>query len=147
MSETILKLIPESPSYVPDKPQQDRANTILKNIYKNAQIELITSDTIEFVDQGENFESVSCNLCGKTIDIEYWQNAMDKAYERQFKELVFKTPCCHKQTSLNALSYNSPAGFAKFLITVTDAESKAKPEDLEELQKVLATRLKTVWAH
>jgi len=147
MSETVLKLIPESPSYVPGKPQQDNAKAFLSRVYTNNQFELVTTDTIEFVDQGENFESVSCNLCGKTIDIEYWQTAMDIAYEKQFEDLAFNTPCCHNQTSLDALSYRSAAGFSKFVINVRNPETKIQPRDLEDLQQILGTKLKTVWAH
>jgi hypothetical protein len=147
MSETVLKLIPESPSYIPSKPQQDSAKALLSKVYRNNQIEFATTDTIEFVDQGENFESVSCNLCGKTIDVEYWQIAMDTAFQNHFEDLAFNTPCCNKQTSLNALYYHSAAGFSKFVIIVTNPETKIQPKDLEDLQQVLGTKLKTVWAH
>lgn len=107
----------------------------------------MTSDTLEFVDQGENFESVSCNLCGQILDIEFWQTSMDKAYEKQFEDLALTTPCCDRPTSLNALSYQWPAGFAKFVIAIAEAEKEVGPEDLEKLQLVLGTKLKTIWAH
>src|SRR6188474_2996206 len=76
ISSTVLKLFPTDPSYVPDKIKQANAKTFLNKIYKKEQIEFIITDTIEFVDQGENFESVSCNLCSDTIETEDWQNAM-----------------------------------------------------------------------
>jgi hypothetical protein len=72
---------------------------------------------------------------------------MDKAYEERFEDLAFNTPCCHKQTSLNNLSYQSPAGFAKFVITVEGAENEIQPRDLDDLQQILGTKLKTFWAH
>jgi hypothetical protein len=69
MSSTVLKIIPTNPSYVPDKIQQDKAKIFLTKLFKNEQIEFITTDTIEFVDQGENLDSVSCNLCNQNIEI------------------------------------------------------------------------------
>ena len=99
------------------------------------------------MDQGENFDSVSCNLCGHNIDIGDWQTAMDKAYEKHFEDLAFNTPCCKNQTGLNDLVYMSPAGFAKFVMTVEDAEHEIKPQDLDELQQVSGTELRLIWAN
>jgi hypothetical protein len=147
MSSTVLKIISTNPTYVPDKIQQDRAKIFLTKLYKNEQIEFITTDSIEFVDQGENFDSVSCNLCGQNVEIEDWQNAMDKAYEKQFTDLEFITPCCHRKTSLNDLTYHSAAGFAKFIMTISDAQNEVKERDLNELQQILGTPLRIIWAH
>ena len=147
MSSTVLKIIPTNPYYVPDKIQQDKAKMFLIKLYKKEQIEFITTDTIEFVDQGENFDSVSCNLCGQNIEIEDWQNAMDKAYDKQFTDLEFITPCCHSKTSLNDLTYHSTAGFAKFIITISDAQTEIEEQDLNEVRQILGTPLRIVWAH
>ena len=147
MSTTVLKIIPTNPSFVPDEIQKDKSKDFLTNLYKKEQIELITTDTIEFIDQGENFDSVSCNLCGQNIEIKDWQYAMDKAYEKQFTNLEFITPCCHKKTSLNDLAYYSTAGFAKFVITVSDAQNKIEEKDLNQLQQILGTRVRIIWAH
>jgi hypothetical protein len=147
MSSTILKIIPANPAYVPDKIQQDKAKVFLAELYKDKEIEFYIADLIEFVDQGENFENVSCNLCGQEIKIEYWQNAMDEAYEKQFTDLDFITLCCHKKTSLNDLTYNMTAGFAKFVMTISDAENEIDEKDINNLEQILGMRLKIIWAH
>ena len=147
MSLHFLKIIPTNPSYVPGKIQQDKAKTFLTKLYKNEQIEFITTNTIEFVDQGENFDSVSCNLCGQDIETEDWQNAMDNAYEKQFMDLEFTTTCCHKRTSLNDLTYYSSAGFAKFVISISNAYEKMPEKDFNELQEILRTALRDIWVH
>ena len=147
MSSTFLKIIPTNSSYVPNKIQQDKAKTFLTKLYKNQQIEFATTDTIEFVDQGENFDSVSCNLCGQNIEIEDWQSTMDKAYEKQFTDLEFMTPCCHKKTSLNDLAYHSSAGFARFVMTISDAQNELPEKDFRGLQEILGTTLRNIWAH
>jgi hypothetical protein len=147
MSSTILKIIPADPYYVPYKINQNHAKTLLTKFYQGRQIEFVTTDTIEFVDQGANFESISCNLCRLNIEIEHWQNAMDNAFEKQFTDLTFMTHCCNKKTSLNDLNYKSPAGFAKFIITIPDAQTEIGEKDLKELQDILATTLRIIWAH
>ena len=147
MSSTVIKFISTNPTYSPDNFQQDRANIFLTKLYNDEQIEFINTDTIEFVDQGENFDSISCNLCGQNIDIGDWQNAMDKAYDKQFTDLTFVTSCCKKETSLNDLTYHSAAGFAKFAITISDASNELSEKDVKELQDILGTTLRKIWAH
>jgi hypothetical protein len=116
-------------------------------LYRSGQIEFITTDTIEFVYQGENFESVSCNLCGQDIEIEYWQNEMNNAHEKQFTDLEFITQCWAKTKSLNDLSYTSPAGFSKFIVSIRDAQREIDEKDLNDLQRILSTTLRIVWVH
>jgi hypothetical protein len=147
MSSTVLKIIPTNPTYVPDKAKQDKAKIFLTKLYQNDQIEFLATDTIEFVDQGENFDSVSCNQCGHKIEMEDWQNAMDKAYEHQFTDLAFTTICCHKKTSLNDLTYHSAAGFAKFVMTINGPQNEMEEKQLLELQQILGTTLRIIWAH
>ena len=147
MPTTILKFIPTNATYVPDKIQQDKGKAFLVELYKEKEIEFYTTDLIEFVDQGENFNNVSCNLCGQEIKIEHWQNAMDEACEKQFTNLDFITLCCNKKTSLNDLIYNMMAGFAKFVITISEPTNKIEENDVKNLEHILGTRLKIIWAH
>jgi len=146
MSLTILKILSTNPSYVPEKIKQDKAKVFLAELYKNNEVEFYNTDLIEFIDQGENFEKVSCNLCGQEIEIEDWQSAMDKAYENLFSDLDFTTLCCHKKTSLNDLTYNMTAGFAKFVITISDAENEIGEKGINNLEEILGTKLKIIWA-
>jgi hypothetical protein len=147
MSATCLKLISIDPGFVPDKLKEEKAKEFLNKTFKNSEIKIIKTDNIEFVDQGSNFESVSCNYCRHNIDIEIWQNAMDKAYKTHFKDLSFMTPCCHKSTSLNDLKYNWPAGFAKFVISITDPTADISNDVINELETIFGTKIRKIWAH
>ena len=147
MSSNTLKIISTDPSFLPRKENGENAKILMTKFYPDKQIEFVTSDTIEFIDQGENFESVSCNLCGHNIEIEYWQKLMETAHEIFFNELSFTTSCCHKINSLNDLNYKSPAGFGKFIINISDAEDKMTLADFKKLQDILGTTLRLVLAH
>ena len=147
MSDTILKLIPIKPDFIPAKEKQEQASLFINSIFKGDQIETILNEDVEFVDQGSGFESVSCNYCGANINMEVWQEGMNKAYETQFTDLTFITPCCSKTTSLNDLLYYQPAGFAKFIVSISNPKENILTDDLDELQKILGTELKIVWAH
>jgi hypothetical protein len=147
MSSTFLKFIPASPDFIPAKLNQDKAKEFLHNIFSNCKIDFTKTDNIEFVDQGANFESVSCNYCGHDIDIVVWQRAMDKAHQNHFKNLSFMTPCCHKTTTLNHPQYHWPVGFAKFEISISDPTSDIKDIELKQLEKILGTKIRKIWAH
>ena len=144
---TILRLISSNPSYVPNQEQEQQAKDFLAKIYPRHKIESISTDTIEFVDQGQNFDSIICPFCEKDIETEYWQYAMEKADQTHFTDLTMITPCCKKSTSLNDLRYVTPAGFAKYVLSVNDPETEMKHSDLSILQKMLETTLRTVYAH
>jgi transcription elongation factor Elf1 len=146
MSSTLLNIVPAIPEYIPGDAQQEKARIFLTKFYDIRHIDFSVTDTIEFIDQGENFESVSCNVCGQNIEIETWQDQMDQAYQSQFTDLSFQTPCKHL-TSLNDLNYIFPAAFARFKIAVSDAQNGLDKIRFEQLQEILGTKLRIVWAH
>lgn len=146
MGVTYLNVIPVNPELIPISSSQVQARKFLKTIYPNEEINISTSKYIEFIDQGEFFESVSCNLCGKEMKIEEWGEFMDSAFEDNFKNLIFTTNCCNKQTNLNELIYIKPAGFTKFKITIIYPHKILTQEEKSELENILGTKLKTVIA-
>lgn len=146
-SSTSLRIISSNPSYIPTQEQQQQAKDYLTKVYPAHKIESITKDTIEFVDQGQNFDSIICPFCGKEIETEYWQDAMEKADKTHFTDLSMTTPCCKKHTTLNDLRYITDAGFAKYVLSVNDPEAEMKQSDLSALEKILNTPLKTIYAH
>jgi hypothetical protein len=147
MSYTVLKLIPIEPDFIPGETMQNRAAEMLGNIFKSSEIELIETDEIEFADQGQNFENVSCNLCSRKIDMEFWQEVMDTAHDTRFEDLTFMTPCCHKRTSLNDLNYDMPAGFSKFVISIADPLNDVQSNTILALENILGTKVRKIWAH
>lgn len=147
MSFTVIKIISTEPTFEPTKNNQVTAKKFLTNFYNSNQISFETTKDIEFVDQGENFESVSCDLCGHKIEIDNWQNEMENAHKKQFSNLIFKTTCCNKTTSLNNLIYKLPAGFAKFVISITDSDVQLNENQLRDLEKTLVTKLRIITAH
>lgn len=146
MSDVVIKIIPTSPNYLPDSSSQNLAIVYLKARYPLADIQKEITDTTEFVDQGENFESVSCNLCGADIEIDFWQEKMDKAFESQFKDLTFTTKCCKKEGNLNELNYKTPAGFARFIIVIKNQGHEISEAELNEVEKLLHHKLRVITA-
>lgn len=147
MSDTILNFIPVDPSFVPDESRQQAAYEAVCAAFPDAQVERSTTPDVCFVDPGQNFETVFCNLCGQQIELGDWEDAMDAASATQFENLDFGTPCCSSVTSLNALRYEWPAGFAKFRLAVQNPQSDLSEQILEEVRHMLGTQVRVIWAH
>ena len=146
MGVTILKIISIDPGFVPANNQQQKALELLNQIFRDKEINVVSDDNISFVDQGSNFDDVSCNCCHQLIDTVFGQETMDNAYETGFTDLYFTTPCCNTITSLNDLSYNMPAGFSRFVICIEYPDYELTAQQLHELTLVLSTPIRLVYA-
>jgi len=108
-----------------------------------------TTDEVRFVDQGGNFERILCPFCNHELNVEdWWHSAMNKAYESKFRSLEVQTPCCRRQTSLNDLRYEWPAGFARFDLSARNPQVRSLPDHVQsELEQILKCSLRQIWAH
>jgi len=108
----------------------------------------VTWQAIEFVDQGANFETVSCPCCGYSLDVLWWADEMSRSYEAShFRDRAIMAPCCGCLTDLNDLLYSWPAGFARFVLELPNPEADLSDEDLSLVANALAAQLRKVWAH
>ncbi len=89
-------------------------------------------------------DSITCNVCGKPIALEEWQEAMDAAYATQFEDLHFVTACCSSVTSLNSIVYEYPLGFARFQIAIRNPADGFTDELVDRLQQVLNMPLRVI---
>ncbi len=146
MSDYIVKLIPVNPSYIPNKKSLKQAKKYLKAI-KAEEINFNFSDSVDFIDCGENFESVVCPFCNKNIEIGQWQEAMDKAYKKYFNDLSIYLPCCGNISDLNNLVYKGECGFSKFTIVIHNPDIDFSKEKVLELELLMKCKLKIIKAH
>ncbi len=121
MSITNVYIIPENEKYLPSKTEIEAIYNIMgSENFKNMNISYDMSNEIRFYDCGENFEKILCPICSSELDIDWWQEKMDKASENNFVGLEIITPCCHMNSSLNKLDYCYTQGFSKFAIRIGD---------------------------
>lgn len=146
MSDNMLKLIPISPIYMPDEGLIQKALVSVKSLFVSAnEIIIKQTDSPQFIDQGENFERIICPKCSETINNEWWQEAMDKAYSGSYVELNVIVPCCNSVVSLNELKYEWPAGFACFIIQILNPNRDLSDEELHNIEIVLGVGLRKIW--
>ena len=149
MSENLLQLIPQQPTYVPGEEVVLLAEQFLKShISETGKVYAEVSNEIRFIDAGTNFASVSCPVCGKKISSAWWSAAMDEAHKSQFSNLDIVVPCCGGRTTLNHLNYNFPQGFARFVLTVRNpGVPEFDEQSREELERIVGCKLRVIWTH
>jgi hypothetical protein len=148
MSDNLLRLIPTDPEYVPPLPAQGNARRALAALFPQAeQIAVRTTPTIEFVDPGGNFERICCPNCGAELDVAWWHAAMDHAYAIGFTRLIVETPCCRWAGSLNDLTYEWPAGFARFVLEARNPNGTLDQDSLIRLSRIVGHDLHVIWTH
>ena len=149
MSDSILRIIPAVPTFVPDVDAQQSAASLVREAFPEADdVSLRTEDDVAFVDAGANFDAVFCPKCTNELEQDWWADAMDHAAACSFVDLAVKLPCCGETTSLNDLRYEMPQGFARFVVDVMNPAASKVPTRLEaRLRETLGCELRFVWAH
>jgi hypothetical protein len=148
MSDSFLKLIPSSPTYMPKEDSKQTAIESIEMFFPLADsVSFKQSSTPHFVDPGINLERINCPNCSSVIDELWWKEAMDEAYKNKFMNLSVVVPCCNSKTSLNELKYKWPAGFAQFGIEIVNPNRDISGGELHSLEIILDTKLRKIWAH
>ena len=112
------------------------AVSLLRSYTGNEDIAFTNYNSVQFIDCGDGMEHIFCSWCGRELDIGFWQNAMDKAHDKAFNYLAFRTPCCNLSSSLDEIVYVKPCGFATFVIEVHNPKVVPTHMDLCEMGKV-----------
>jgi hypothetical protein len=149
MSDTFLILIPSTPDFVPAEAAQAAALNRLKSFLPKADDVISDSSAeIRFIDAGVNFERISCPACRGPLPMEWWQEAMEAAEEKNFTDLRVTLAGCGKSSTLNDLVYFWAQGFARFTLEAMNPGVKdLRSDQLRELEKILGCPLRVILAH
>ncbi len=148
MSENILKLIPSSPTYTPHENDLAKVSALLKeSLPSSVSYSINISQVVRFIDPGSNLATIFCPNCDSIIDLTWWQESMDKAYEHKFEKLSVQVPCCKITLGLNDLKYKWPAGFAKFSIDIRNPNQDITDLTLSKLEDLIGISMIKIWGH
>lgn len=146
MTDHFLILIPTDPYFTPTLEQAQIANDYLVSLLPEAEIVIWNaSETVEFVDCGDNFARILCPACGSEIAIPDWQQMMDAAYASHFADLTANVPRCGAVGSLNDLHYEWPAGFARFTLEALNPNADLDDSHLLTLESILGCPIRKIW--
>jgi len=148
MDDTVLKLFPDNPAYVPDQVSRAKAKEYMVTLFPEAtEVVEKVSGKIEFIDAGTNLETITCPNCLMKINMGWWQLAMKQANETHFRNLAINTPCCGAILSLNDLQYHWPVGFARYSLEVINPGWDMDGDEVKILESTLGSELRKIWAH
>ncbi|WP_037912578.1 hypothetical protein [Actinacidiphila yeochonensis] len=154
MSEDVLSVIPTDPLWQPERSAGERLAAVLAELAfglpseADVEIDITWHDVVTAVDCGANLERIGCPLCGDSIDAGWWEDLLESHADDGFATLAVDAPCCGGATSLDALLYDWPCGFARFEAAVWNPERTwFGDEELALLGSLLGHPVKQVRAH
>ncbi|MFF4653051.1 hypothetical protein [Streptomyces sp. NPDC001380] len=154
MSDDVLSVIPTDPWWQPDRAAAERTAALVADLAfglpgdMEAEIDTTWYEAPTVVDCGANLERIGCPRCTAPIDTEWWADLLESHSGDGFPTLAVEVPCCGAATSLDALDYDWPCGFARFEIAVWNPERDwFSNEDLAAVAGTLGHPVKQVRAH
>ena len=145
MSDNLLRIVPIDPEFVPPPEADAAAVRVLRSMLSNADsIATRRTESVEFIDPGENFEGVFCPHCAADIT-HAWPEWMGYMHDTQRRLTL---PCCGGESILNDLTYRWPAGFARFVLEAKNPESCdwLSRKQVDELREILRYPLRQIIA-
>lgn len=154
MSDTVYSVIPADPHWQPGRDAGDRAAALVLRLVPeddggfDTEIEVDWYDTVTAVDCGQNLTRIGCPSCGAPIGHEWYGDLLDAHDDDGFVTLAVTVPCCGAATSLDALEYERPCGFARFEIAVWNPDREPFDEgELSAIGEVLGHPVRQILAH
>jgi hypothetical protein len=149
MSDSYIVIIPDAPNFVPSEDAQRKAVELFQKIDPKAwEIKPEVSETIRFIDCGENFERILCPKCKHELDLDWWQSWMGEEAEENFPLRAKSVPCCGQMLGLDELVYEWPQGFARFTLEAMNPDiADLMQKDLKQFEKILGCRVRKILQH
>ena len=147
MSDRIIKIIPSNPYYHINAQNKPKILDNLKARIIADNIELKTYDTPVFIDCGSNLERITCPICGKVIDFDWWSKAMNIAWNSNFMDLSVDLPCCGGSSTLNDLHYYFPCGFSCVELSIMNPFIELNHKSILHIQELFGIPVRCIQAH
>ncbi|GGX63608.1 hypothetical protein [Streptomyces fructofermentans] len=154
MSDDVLSVIPTDPHWQPTRAAADLVASLVEDLAPGlpdgaeVEIDVTWYDTITAVDCGGNLQGIGCPHCGGSIGVDWWADLLEAHCDDGFTTLATVVPCCGTATTLNALEYDWPCGFARFEAAIWNpARTWFGEEELTVIGEALGHPVRQVRAH
>lgn len=148
MSDSWLQYIPKEPEFRPSVAAAAEAAAKLAAFFPEAaSVKSEFKDAVTFFHPGGNWSGVQCPVCGSDAEA-WWGDAMERAEQGQFLNLVCVAPCCGSTVSLNQLKYIWPAAFGSYVLEAMNPNAEGLPlAQMEQLEAILDCELVEIPLH
>lgn len=146
MSDHFLVVIPADPKTpLPDDGGETLCSALVALTDTDEARVKSYDERVQFIDCGENFESISCPSCGAVLDTDWWGDQMSHCWddeERRFNLHSHALPCCGVSKSLDDLRYDRPQGFATWFVSAKNKNrGPLTEEETAQLEAVAGFKL------
>ena len=134
-----ISLIPADMLWQPAPAAAAEAETCVREFYSKheesvEEVSVKYCDRIMVVQPGLNLSRITCPECEGDIPLDwYWEFLV--RHGEEVDSIDVTAPCCGTATSLDALLYDAPAGYARFKVVAVNP-SRADELTAEELATV-----------
>lgn len=146
MSDHFLVVIPADPNAdLPDT--ADALRACLGQLVGSEESRIKDYGKLQFIDCGENFESIRCPACGSRFTVPQWHEWMNEDWhgEEGFHLHRHLSPCCQVEMTLNELIYEWPQGFARWFVGArNEGRGPLAPHEIEKLEAIAGMPLKGI---
>ncbi|VTR99367.1 hypothetical protein [Tuwongella immobilis] len=157
MSDTVVKVIPADPRYVPPAAVHQPALDLLIRLAPRCEDPSIrVHRKVQYVDAGEYEEGATCPHCGQHLVFNFFVE--DDPPANWYREIVHQTelhaegvptvmPCCGAEVPFEEVRFDS-SGFARFELIVSNPDTPYPLPDgaMRQLEAVVGCPLRQVWA-
>ena len=147
MSDYILRLIPDQPGFLPTVTDQEIRGEVQRFNLNASNVIIKAYESIKFIDAGQNFGYILCPVCREQITVEWWQEAMNGAWQTEFLDLVYPMSCCHAKVSLKDLIYEWKVGFARFCIEIYNPIRELSDQEHLSLEQLVGVKLNSIYCY
>ena len=142
-------MVPENVGFVPPVKSHESALARLREMMPKAdEVKIQLTDKIRFEHCGGLFEGIKCPKCTKEIEVDRWQEWMDKDFgeDHDFKLEPIELSCCRASRTLHDLDYRPPQGFARFSLESLNPNISEMPKkSLNTVEQILECPLRVIY--
>jgi len=172
MSHHYLQLIPGDRQFVPTGDAQKKAAEYLFDVFPEKGnlslehfpdcngIEFKEFGNVQYISAGDNDRWAFCPSCRRQFARESedlrdlggrefektWRKTWNLAYESGCEGLTLEMPCCGQVVYLTDLTFDSPGGFARFVIEIDTRQELLSTDERHRLEDILGCEILQIQA-
>ncbi|TET37790.1 MAG: hypothetical protein E3J72_05320 [Planctomycetota bacterium] len=139
-------LFPVDMSFIPESLAMEIVMDYTAEVLPNSEdIKTIIYKNIAFIEPGCALSKVTCMNCGADLlENGYWRNWMDALCDKGIVNPTMILPCCGLETYIDALNYEPPVGFSRYVLEITKPGKDLPEHHQISLEMFLKCRLRKI---